>query len=241
LTVQHCTIVDEQDAVFGELGVMPGMTSQLASHLAPPSERIDPAELSHLTVEQRIELLSLLDEFPDVFSDTPGLCSLVMHEIRVTDDFTPKRFQAYRLPEPLKVEVACQIRELLDLGFIKPSKSPMVSPVVCVLKKSEGGKPPAIRLTVAYRYLNKYTVGEMVPMPAVDEMIHRIGRGSYITTADVRSSYWQIPIKPEDTWLTAFVTDFGVYEWVRAPFGLISERSWDFSVIFACIFLILHA
>ena len=36
------------------------------------------------------------------FSDTPGLCSLVMHEIHVTDDFTPKRFQAYRLPEPLK-------------------------------------------------------------------------------------------------------------------------------------------
>jgi len=36
--------------------------------------------------------------------------------------------------------------------------------------------------TVDYRYLNKYTVGEMVPMPVVDEMIHRIGRGSYITT-----------------------------------------------------------
>ena len=59
LTIPHCAIVDEQDAFFGELGVMPEMTPQSASHLAPPSERIDPAELSHLTVEQRIELLSL--------------------------------------------------------------------------------------------------------------------------------------------------------------------------------------
>jgi len=92
----------------------------------------------------------------------------------------------------LKVEVARQIIELLDLGFIKPSKSPMVSPVVCVLKKSERGRPPAVRLTVDYRYLNKYTVFEMIPMSAVDEMIHRIGRESYVTTADVRSSYWQI-------------------------------------------------
>ena len=49
-------------------------------------------------------------------------------------------------------------------------------------------------------------------MPAVDEMIHRIGRGSYITTADVRFSYWQIQIRPEDILLTAFITDFGVYE-----------------------------
>jgi len=65
----------------------------------------------------------------------------------------------------------------------------MVSPVVCVLKKNEGGKPAAIRLTVDYRYLNKYSVSEMVPMPAVDEMIYRFSRGSYITTADVRSSY----------------------------------------------------
>jgi len=104
-----------------------------------------------------------------------------MHEIHVTDDFKPRRFQAYRLPEPLKADVSRQIRELLDLGFIKPSKSPIVSPVVCVLQKSEGGKPPAVRLTVDYRYLNKYTVGEMVPMPAVDEIIHRVGQGNFIT------------------------------------------------------------
>jgi len=65
--------------------MMPEMTPQSASHRAPPSERIDPAELSHLTVEQRMELLTLLDEFPDVCSDIPGMCSLVMHEIHVTE------------------------------------------------------------------------------------------------------------------------------------------------------------
>jgi len=27
-------------------------------------------------------------------------------------------------------------------------------------------------------------------------------------------------VKPEHRWLTAFVTDFGVFEWVRMPFGL---------------------
>jgi len=222
LMVQHCAIVDERDVAFGELSVMPKMvSSQSSGDLLLPSERIDPLALSHLTDSQRTQLLTLLDEFPDVFSDTPGLCPLVMHEIRVTDDFKPKCFQAYRLPEPLKVEVARQIKELLDLGFIKPSRSPMVSPVVCVLKKNEGDlKTPAVRLTVDYRYLNRYTVGEMVPMPAIEEMIHRVGRGNFITTADIRSSYWQIAIKPEDTWLTAFITDFGVFEWVRAPFGL---------------------
>ena len=32
--------------------------------------------------------------------------------------------------------------------------------------------------------------------------------------------YWQIYVKPEHRWLTAFVTDFGLFEWVRMPFGL---------------------
>jgi len=31
---------------------------------------------------------------------------------------------------------------------------------------------------------------------------------------------WQICVKPEHRWLTAFVTDFGLFEWVCMPFGL---------------------
>jgi len=103
LTVQHCAIVDERDAVFGELGVVPEMTPQSTSHPVPPSERNDPAGLSHLTVEHCAELLVLLDEFSDVFSDVPDLCSLVKLEIHVTDDFMT--FQAYRLPETLKLRL----------------------------------------------------------------------------------------------------------------------------------------
>jgi len=89
--------VRERDVVFGELGVMPEneIIPQSASHLSPPGEHLDPSELSHLTVEQRAELLNLLDKFPHEFSDIPGLCSLVMHEIHVTYDFRSTRFQAY--------------------------------------------------------------------------------------------------------------------------------------------------
>ena len=52
-------------------------------------------------------------------------------------------------------------------------------------------------------------------------MVHdKVGKAQWITSWDTRSGYWQISVKPEHRWLTVFVTDFGLFEWVRMPFGL---------------------
>ena len=63
-----------------------------------------------------------------------------MHEIHVTPDFKPKCLKAYKVPELLKPEVARQLQELLDLGFICPSTSEMASLIVCVLKNRDAKK-----------------------------------------------------------------------------------------------------
>jgi len=51
--------------------------------------------------------------------------------------------RAYRVPEVFKPDVEKQIGELLDMGLIRPS----VSPIVCVAKKNGG-----VRLAVDYPY-----------------------------------------------------------------------------------------
>ena len=55
--------------------------------------------------------------------------------------------------------VEFQINELLKLGIIKPSKSEMGSPIVCVLKGKDG--KDGVRIAVDYRYLNKYCEDEV--------------------------------------------------------------------------------
>ena len=62
--------------------------------------------------------MSLPHEYADVFDTKPGLCKVGMHEVHVMPDYKPKCMRAYRIPELLKPEVARQIQELLDLGFI---------------------------------------------------------------------------------------------------------------------------
>ena len=86
-------------------------------------------------MEQRTDLLSLLDEFASCFSETPGFCSYVEHCIDVSSDFKPKRLREYRMAEVLKPEIRRQIDELLLNGFIRRSNSAMASPIVPVLKR----------------------------------------------------------------------------------------------------------
>jgi len=180
-----------------------------------PSQRINPQQLEHLSPEQCTRLLTVLDEFADCFTDTPGHCTLIPHEIRVSDGFQPKASRAYRVPELLKEEIERQVADLLKLGFIRPSRSPMSSGVVCVVKPDK-----SIRLAGDYRYLNSHTIGDNFPMPNLTEVMHRVGKARWITVCDATSGYWQLDVKEEDRWLTAFVTHHGLWEWTRIPFGL---------------------
>jgi len=138
VSVEACAVMYEHDLDFRPVNVVdsavqrPDRSSEL-----PPSQKIDPAKLAHLSARQR-EKLSVLDAFPDCFSDTLGFCDFVEHEIPVTSDFKPKRLRAYKVPELLKPELQRQIHKLLSLGFIRPSKSQMASPLVCVLKGKDG-------------------------------------------------------------------------------------------------------
>jgi len=146
------------------------------------------------------------------FSDVPGLTDTF------GSGFQTKTFHAYRVQERLKPEVDRQIQEMLDNGIIRPSRSPMASPMFCVLKGKEGCD--GVRLAVDYRYVNRFTRDDAYPLPDISSVFQRIGRCNFVTVADGKAGYWQIPMLEEDKWLTAFVCDARLFIFNRAPFGL---------------------
>ena len=215
--VNTCAVVYEKDKDFGPLKYVE--TKTVTSDL--PSTKIDPSKLAHLSEQQRTEFLAVLDKYPECFSETPGYCDSVEHEIIVTPEFRPKRMKAYRVPEKLRPAVDKQIKELEELGFIKESKSPMVSPLVCVIKKDK-----TVRCVIDFRFVNKYTVPDALGPPNMADVSQRIARAKYITTFDGKSSYWTIPIKKEHQWLTGFIDGSNrMWEWTRMAFGLRNSGS----------------
>jgi len=62
-----------------------------------------------------------------------------------------------------------QVADLIEKGFIRPSKSPFGAPIIFV-KKSDG----KLRMCVDYRALNKKTIKNRYPLPRIDELIDRL-------------------------------------------------------------------
>ena len=61
---------------------------------------------------------------------------------------------------------------------------------------------------------NKY------PLPQIDILFDQLSRAKVFSKIDLRSSYHQIKIRPEDIPKTAFSTRYGLYEYLVMSFGL---------------------
>ena len=79
-----------------------------------------------------------------------------------------------------------------------------------------------MRLCIDYRELNKKTVPDRHPIPHIQEALDSLGGKSWFTVLDQGKAYHQGFMGKYSQPLTAFVTPWGLYEWVRIPFRLMN-------------------
>ena len=121
----------------------------------------------------------------------------------------------YRLSPKEKAEVERQLSELLDKGFIQPSRSAWGAPVIFVAKKSG-----ELRMCVDYRALDQVAVKDKYPLPRIDDLLDRLRGARVFSSLDLWSGYHQVRIADEDVPKTAFRTHKGLFEFKVLSFGL---------------------
>lgn len=181
-------------------------------------EQVDtiPNILSDLTPEQSLEIEKIALSFKTSSDDLPlTRTNILEHEID-TGDSEPIRQRYHSVSPYVQAEMDKELERMIRLGVIQPSESPWANPVVGV-RKSSG----ELRLCLDARRLNDITKKKAYPLPYISRILGQIKGTKFLSSIDLKNSFWQVPLKTESREKTAFtVPGRGHYEFLVLPFGL---------------------
>ena len=178
---------------------------------------IPDVDLSHLSEERQKLVQDMLVDVSAAFqrdkTDLGDLPDLQM-EIALCDT-VPVCVPHRHVPRPLYDEVKNFVNDLIVNNWVRESKSPYSSPIVCVRKKDQ-----SLRLCIDYRMLNRKIIPDKQPIPRIQEILDGLGGQEWFSTLDMAKAYHQGYVKEEFRKFTAFSTPWGHYEWIRIPMGI---------------------
>ena len=187
--------------------------SPSASESSPPS----PPPITPSSSSPPSSIEQLLESFPEVVNASKLLPTAVVHDVVHHIKTTgPPIACKFRRLEGDKLEAArAEFAAMEADGIVRRSTSPWASPLHMVPKKDGTWRPCG-----DFRRLNLVTEPDVYPLPNMLDFADRLHDCTVFSKIDLRKGYWQVPVRPEDVPKTAVATPFGLFEFVRMPFGL---------------------
>jgi len=100
-------------------------------------------------------------------------------------------------------------------GVVRRSDSQWSSPLHMVKKKDGGWRPCG-----DFRRLNLATKPDKYPVPNLGDFSSQLEGCTVFSTLDLKNGYLQVPLEESAVPKTAIITPFGLFEFLRMPFGL---------------------
>ena len=181
-------------------------------------------QLSHLDPDLKSQLLELIMEYADIFSKR-------LYTIGRTHEITPNltvnysqltSSRPYRVPQALLGDLKRQLQELQEANIIEHSNSYVSSPLLMIKKKNPSNDPKQQkwRIVIDYRAINNHIKYPRYRLPLTNQLLENLTGSKYFSSLDLHSSFWQIPLKPEDRDITTFGTPFGNFRYITMPQGM---------------------
>lgn len=193
-----------EETVFGD-GELPAEISEFEMETQPAKTKPQTPLPSEFT--------KLLEKYECVFEENGPPTDLAIHKIELTDK--TEKPKIYPVAGKYVASVTKMINEMLENDIIEPCDGPWIFPLAITPKKGN-----EIRLCVDFRELNAVTRPDKYPIPPMNELLRDIQPGALLSIIDLKSGFWQVPIREEDMDKTGFAAPSGFYRFKRMPFGL---------------------
>jgi transposase InsO family protein len=177
--------------------------------------------------EEKISLQGQLDEllhkYRGVFGEkvriNPAKVSPMQIKLKPGAAFDAPVFKGKMRKQPpdYLTVIEHQIKELVDLGIIRVSRSNNWSQIH-LAKKPDGG----LRFCIDYKALNAMTELEYQALPNIETIISFLNGSLWFAKMDLAAGFHQIEISEDSKKYTAFRGMMKTFEFNRCPFGLLN-------------------
>lgn len=158
----------------------------------------------------------LLSEFPEAAASgsyLPPAVHGVEHHLETTGPPVTAKFR--RLDAEKLTAAKSIFADWEKAGIVRRSGSAWASPLHLVRKADNSWRPCG-----DFRRLNLATTADKYPVPNMNDFGGQIVGCSVFSKLDLKNGYLQIPLHPSAVPKTAIITPFGLFEFIRMPFGL---------------------
>ena len=158
---------------------------------------------------------ALLAEFPELLvQQFTGSNKHGVEHFIVTEG--PPVFAKARRLDPDKLKAAEEkFRDMEADGIVRRSNSPWASPLHMVPKADGSWRPCG-----DFRRLNKITTDDRYPLPHIQTFADKLAGAKWFSKVDLYRGYHNVPMEAASIPKTAVITPFGLFEFLRMPFGL---------------------
>lgn len=136
------------------------------------------------------------------------------HKLKVNDKI-PFRSPRYSIPIAYREKGEQEITRMLEVGIIRQSSSAWVNPMV-VTPKKDG----SVRVFLDAGRLSQRMEEDRECPQNIEEIFQRCTGVKVMSSFDLTSSFWQIPLEESSKKFTAFLHQGKCYEYNVTPFGL---------------------